>query len=163
WSVAYNGAEPVRADTLARFAERFAACGFRREAFFPAYGLAEATLKVSGGEPGGGASVARLSRSALETGPAEADRPGAEIVGSGRPGAATRVAIVDPASGSELREGQVGEIWVSGAGVARGYWNREFETEATFRARLPGHQGAFLRTGDLGFLRDGEVFVTGRL
>jgi len=163
WAVAYNGAEPVRAETLERFADRFSTCGFRRAAFYPAYGLAEATLKVSGGLPGGGPSLLHLSSTALERGRAEDDPAGRRLVGSGRPGAFTRVVVVEPETGLPVLESQVGEIWVSGPGVALGYWGRDEETERTFGARLPGESGPFLRTGDLGFLRDGEIFVAGRL
>jgi len=163
WAVAYNGAEPVRAETLERFAERFSACGFRRAAFYPAYGLAEATLKVSGGLPGAGPSLLQLSATALEAGRVEDDPAGRRLVGAGRPGASTRVVVVEPETGLPVLENQVGEIWVSGPGVALGYWGRDEETERTFGARLPGESGPFLRTGDLGFLRDGEIFVAGRL
>jgi amino acid adenylation domain-containing protein/non-ribosomal peptide synthase protein (TIGR01720 family) len=162
WAVAYNGAEPVRAETLERFAERFAPCGFRREAFYPAYGLAEATLKVSGGLPGNGPSVLHLSTMALEAGRAEEDPAGRRLVGSGPAGASTRAVVVEPETGLPLPENQVGEIWVSGPGVALGYWGRVEESERTFGARLPGERARFLRTGDLGFLRNGEIFVAGR-
>jgi amino acid adenylation domain-containing protein/non-ribosomal peptide synthase protein (TIGR01720 family) len=163
WTVAYNGAEPVRAETLERFAERFAACGFRRAAFYPAYGLAEATLKVSGGLPGGGPSILHLNTMALEAGRAEDDPAGRRLVGSGHPGASTQAVVVEAETGLPVPENQVGEIWVSGPGVALGYWGRDEETQQTFGARLPGGSARFLRTGDLGFLRNGEIFVAGRL
>ena len=163
WAVAYNGAEPVRAETLERFASRFAPCGFRRSAFYPAYGLAEATLKVSGGRRGEGPRILHLNRAALQAGRAADDDTGQALVGSGRPGAGTRAAIVDPLSGHRRAENEVGEIWVSGPSVALGYWSRSDETARSFGARIPGNRSRFLRTGDLGFLRDGEVFVTGRL
>ncbi|MFN8178108.1 MAG: non-ribosomal peptide synthase/polyketide synthase [bacterium] len=164
WDVAYDGAEPVRAATLDRFAERFAPCGLRREALSPAYGLAEATLKVSSGTRGGaGAVIVSVERSALEAGRVAVEEGGVALVGSGRVGHATVVRIVDAESGTSLGENAVGEIWVSGPSVALGYWNRPEESDATFRARLPGDDARYLRTGDLGFLRDGELFVTGRL
>jgi FkbH-like protein len=149
WRVAFNGAEPVRRETLERFAETFVACGFRRTAFHPAYGLAEATLKVT-----------------CPTGPREPEyleERGASRVGCGPAMMGTRVAIVSPDSLEPCAAGETGEIWVSGPGVARGYWGLPEETESTFRARLAGEPGtAWLRTGDLGLLRDGELFVTGR-
>ncbi len=162
WEVAFNGAEPVRAATLKRFAEAFAPAGFRRSAFLPCYGLAEATLLVSGSrrEPG----ILRLAAADLErNGVREAapEEPGRELVGCGEP--RQSVVVVDPKSGAPCPPDRVGELWVSGSGVAGGYWLREEETAATFGARLPGEEEPFLRTGDLGFVRDGEVFVTGRL
>ncbi|MFJ6725220.1 fatty acyl-AMP ligase [Streptomyces sp. NPDC091281] len=154
WQVAFNGAEPVRAATLRRFADTFAPAGFRRGALYPCYGLAEATLMVTGATPGAPPVL-------LETEPgAHAD---AAAVGCGRPGEDLTVVIADPERQEELPEGETGEIWVRGASVAKGYWRNTLATRETFRATLPGHEGRFLRTGDLGFLRDGELFVTGRL
>ena len=146
WRIAFDGSEPVRARTLAAFTEAFAPCGFRPEAFFPCYGLAEATLIVSG----------RRADSA----PTNGARP---VVGCGPAGLGIDVAIVDPERLEEVELETVGEIWVAGPSVARGYWNRPDLTAGTFGTRLPGRHGRFLRTGDLGFLRDGELFVTGRL
>ncbi|MEU0055748.1 fatty acyl-AMP ligase [Streptomyces sp. NPDC006334] len=152
WKVAFNGAEPVRAATLRRFTETFAPAGFRREAFYPCYGLAEATVMVTGG------TVA--ARPVLLE-PADGDTDGS-AVGCGRPGPGFTVVVADPDGPRELPEGEVGEIWVRGASVAKGYWRNTLATREHFRATLPGHEGRFLRTGDLGFLRDGELFVTGR-
>ena len=149
WELAFNGAEPIRPETLERFAAAFAECGFRREAFYPCYGLAEATLIVAGAKQGRTAPAVRTDN----------DR---RVAGSGLVLTEQRVAIVDPESGSELPAGQVGEIWVSGGSVAQGYWGKEEESERTFRARLATGEGPFLRTGDLGFVMDGELFVTGR-
>ncbi|HVF55637.1 MAG TPA: amino acid adenylation domain-containing protein, partial [Pyrinomonadaceae bacterium] len=168
WRVAYNGAEPVRAETLERFAETFAPCGFRWEAFYPAYGLAEATLKVSGGQAGGAPVLCTLRGNALEENrvvAAAGDEEGARtLVGSGTTALGTEVRVVRPESLSECQPGEVGEIWVKGPGVAAGYWNRPEESERTFRAYLGAtEEGPFLRTGDLGFVKDGELFVTGRL
>ncbi len=165
WEVAFNGAEPVHATTLERFAEEFAGCGFRRQAFYPAYGLAEASLKVTGGGKGSGAAVfdadpAALARNRV----APASGPNARrLVGCGRASRETRVELVDPETSVLSAPGAVGEVWVSGPGVAKGYWNRPEETEATFRARLAGDDTDFLRTGDLGFLHEGELFIAGRL
>ena len=145
WAVAYNGAEPVRADTLARFSAAFAGQGFRPEAFFPCYGLAESTLFVSGGPPG----RPRVARSP---------------VSSGRLAEGTRVVIVDLATRIACPPGSVGEVWTASASVAQGYWGRPQETSDTFEARLADTgEGPFLRTGDLGFLLDGELSITGRL
>ncbi|HKY32376.1 MAG TPA: fatty acyl-AMP ligase, partial [Candidatus Polarisedimenticolia bacterium] len=162
WDVAYNGAEPVRAETMERFAARFARCGFRRTSFYPAYGLAEATLKVSGGRRGAGPTLLRVDRRALEQRRAEPAEEGIDLAGCGRPGPGTRVAIVDPGGKRALPDGAVGEIWVAGPGVAAGYWNDPQAAEGAFGGRLPDDPSRWLRTGDLGFFRDGELFVAGR-
>ncbi|MGW1753613.1 fatty acyl-AMP ligase [Streptomyces mirabilis] len=158
WKVAFNGAEPVRAATLRRFAETFAPAGFRREALYPCYGLAEATLIVTGGSVDTPPTLAAAPGSERHVGAADA-----AAVGSGRPIPGTTVVIADPERREELPEGEVGEIWVSGAGVAKGYWRNALATRETFRATLKDRPDRFLRTGDLGFLREGELFVTGRL
>ncbi|WP_435174471.1 fatty acyl-AMP ligase [Actinacidiphila sp. bgisy145] len=152
WRVAFNGAEPVRAATLRRFTATFAPAGFRDDAHCPCYGLAEATLMVSGNAAGTPPVVA-----------AGDGGSGPEAVGSGRPGPDMTVVIVDPERGAELPDGETGEIWVRSASVAGGYWRNALATRAAFRATLPGREGRFLRTGDLGFLRDGELFIAGRL
>ncbi|MGD0290220.1 MAG: fatty acyl-AMP ligase [Candidatus Binataceae bacterium] len=168
WKLAYSGAEPVRADTLKRFAATFAACGFRSNSFYPCYGLAEATLMVSGGlvkdEPIlCTARMAALEHNRVEeSSAAEADVR--TLVGCGQAMADSRIAIVDPQSLIACGPDEVGEIWVSNASVTLGYWNRPAETALTFHAYLAETgAGPFLRTGDLGFLRGGELFVTGRL
>jgi len=167
WSVAFNGAEPVRSSSLDGFARAFAANGFRREAFYPCYGLAEATLLVTGGSVETEPRVAAFEAGALEAHrvvSAEKGSPGArELVSCGRPWLGQEVAIVDPAARRRAAAGEVGEIWVRGPSVARGYWRRPEANERIFRARLVGEEGEFLRTGDLGFVDAGEVFVTGRL
>ena len=172
WRVAFSGAEPVRPATLTRFAERFAPCGFQRCAFFPCYGLAEATLFVSGGEVEAPPRVERFEAAALEEGRAAtvaADAPGRDLVSCGRPPAGQEVVVVDPASRIRCPPGRVGEIWVAGANVAQGYWRRAEESDELFRSRLADEPraGPFLRTGDLGFVdgdldAGGELFVTGR-
>ncbi|MBT2418961.1 fatty acyl-AMP ligase [Streptomyces sp. ISL-22] len=158
WRVAANGAEPVRAATLRRFTGTFAPAGFRPEAHHPCYGLAEATLMVTGST----VRTAPTLLDAADTGP-HAGRADAAAVSCGRPGAGVTVVIADPERHEELPEGETGEIWVRGASVAKGYWRNALATRETFRATLTGHEGRFLRTGDLGFLRAGELFVTGRL
>ena len=176
WRVAFSGAEPVRAGTLERFAERFAPWGFSSEVFFPCYGLAEATLLVCGGGVEHRAASLSLDSAALEAhavkevsekegvetkGPREASR---RLVSCGRPASRQEVAIVDPETRRTCPQGRVGEIWVRGPSVAGGYWGRPELTEEVFQARLAGSgDGPFLRTGDLGFLRDGELYVTGRI
>ncbi|HWN45428.1 MAG TPA: amino acid adenylation domain-containing protein, partial [Thermoanaerobaculia bacterium] len=165
WELAFSGAEPVRAATLDRFAEAFAPCGFRRQAFYPCYGLAEATLIASGGLPGAGAVERVFEAEALENHRAVSAGVAAEgrrLVGNGQSLEDQRLAVVDPETGVPCAPGVVGEIWVAGPSVAQGYWNRTEETLATFGVRLAG-EGPFLRTGDLGFLEGGELFVTGRL
>ncbi|HEY9697897.1 MAG TPA: fatty acyl-AMP ligase [Trichocoleus sp.] len=168
WEVAFTGAEPVRAETLERFAEMFAPCGFRKEAFLPCYGMAETTLIVSGGKKGALPMQQHLDGAALEQNrivAAKGDREGnRSVVGCGHQLQETQIAIVDPESLTRTAENQVGEIWVSGASVAQGYWNRSEETQKSFRAYLADtNEGPFLRTGDLGFLLNGELFITGRI
>jgi acyl-CoA synthetase (AMP-forming)/AMP-acid ligase II len=162
WQVAYVGAEPVRHATLEAFAEHFAPCGFRRSAFLPCYGLAEATLFVTGRR---GATTVAIDPGELENGKAPPTETGAgpHLVGSGRPAAGTEVLIVDPECRLPGAEGRVGEIWVRGPQVTHGYWNNPEATAATFGARLHDGSGPFLRSGDLGFFHDGELFVTGRI
>jgi amino acid adenylation domain-containing protein len=162
WEVAFNGAEPVRADTLARFAAAFAPCGFRSEAFFPCYGLAEATLIVSGRRRPGPPHVVALRD--LDRGRAVAGQGGHPLVSCGTAGVGLTALIADPDSRMECPAESIGEIWVAGPSVAQGYWNRAEETRLCFQAELAGGGDGrrFLRTGDLGFVRGGELFVTGR-
>ncbi len=168
WEYAGNGAEPVHLDTLERFCAAFGPSGFRREALAPAYGLAEATLVVSSARKGEGPSHCWARSADLERHRVAEALPGERgaraAVSCGRPMPGRTVAVVDPATCRRCAPDEVGEIWVSDAGVARGYWGRPEETEQTFAARIEHEPGAgpFLRTGDLGFLRNGEVFVTGR-
>ncbi|MCC6491303.1 MAG: fatty acyl-AMP ligase, partial [Candidatus Hydrogenedentes bacterium] len=167
WRNATNGAEPVRADTLQRFAENFKSCGFRWDSMCPGYGLAEATLMVS--------TTAKLEPTFLKVVPAELElhrvveaKSSTEnarvLVGCGRTSLDTRVIIVDPETRLPCRPDRVGEIWISGTTVAPGYWNRPKETRETFGARLADTgEGPYLRTGDLGFVKDDILFVTGRI
>jgi acyl-CoA synthetase (AMP-forming)/AMP-acid ligase II len=168
WRVAFNGAEPVRAAVLDSFASSFAACGFRPEASYPCYGLAEGTLIVSGGDPAREPARITLSARALEANRAVPTEPDASdsvtLVSAGAPRPSVELAVVDPASQARCRPGAVGEIWLAGPSVAQGYWDRPAETAELFGARIAGEQGGpFLRTGDLGFVLDGELYVTGRL
>jgi amino acid adenylation domain-containing protein len=166
WSLAFSGAEPVRPATLEAFATAFAPAGFRRTALYPCYGLAEATLFVSGGDPAASPRSLSLQPEALAAHralPAAPGAPSAPLVGCGGATAGTTVRIVAPGTHMACPDGHVGEIWVAGAQVARGYWERPAETASTFGARLDGVDAPFLRTGDLGFVADGELYVTGRL
>ena len=197
WKVAFCSAEPVRAETLDRFAESFAECGFQAEAFYPCYGLAEATLLAAGGEGPGRPIVKHVERKALaenrlfaangngngnghakgngytnghanghRNGNAHANGNGRmqRLVSCGRALLGQQIVIADPQRRSRVPAGSVGEIWIKGKSVARGYWNRREENERVFAARLEGDDdGPFLRTGDLGFFADEELFVTGRL
>jgi acyl transferase domain-containing protein/acyl-CoA synthetase (AMP-forming)/AMP-acid ligase II/acyl carrier protein len=167
WRYAGNGAEPIHADTIERFLETFAPCGFRREAFSPAYGLAEATLVVSSSRVEEAAHILPARAADLEQNravrAAEGEKNIRSVVSCGKPMPGRTVVIAEPQTRRRCADGEVGEIWVSDAGVAEGYWGRPVETDETFHARIAGtDEGPFLRTGDLGFLLDGEVYVTGR-
>lgn len=144
--IAWNGAETVRPETLERFAETFRSCGFRREAFVPSYGLAEATLLVS---------------ATNRFGSALAQWEG--VASCGPPVRHQRVVIVDPERRTLCEPGEMGEVWVAGPCLAVGYWNRPDETAHDFGATLANGDGPFMRTGDLGFFRSGELFITSRL
>jgi len=168
WTVAYNGAEPIRADTLKRFAATFASCGFRPNFFYPCYGLAEATLIVSGGLVRDEPILCTTEVAALESNgvveTSDLQLSARTLVGCGHAMPDTRIVIVNPESLTACAHDEVGEIWISAPSVTQGYWNRPEETAVTFHAyRADTGEGPFLRTGDLGFLRDGELFVTGRL
>jgi acyl-CoA synthetase (AMP-forming)/AMP-acid ligase II len=167
WSVAFSGSETVRQSTIDEFHRTFSRCGFRRQAFRPAYGLAESTLLVTSTPPNQEPTTMTLDRSALRRGrvmQSVASPRSTPVVGCGSPQSTARIEIVDPATGRRCGVDEVGEIWVAGGSVARGYWRRAEETGSTFRAHLADTgEGPFLRTGDLGFLRNGELFVTGRI
>ncbi|MEG4588313.1 amino acid adenylation domain-containing protein [Microcoleus sp. MOSTC5] len=168
WRVAYNGAEPIHKETLERFTKAFEPCGFQADAFCPAYGMAETTLKIATVRSGTTPTFLPVDAGALENNQIvevlEGDRGARTLVGCGFPEFGTKVAIVNPESLTQCQPQEVGEIWVAGETVARGYWNRPEETEKTFQAYLSDtSEGPFLRTGDLGFLRDRELFITGRL
>jgi acyl-CoA synthetase (AMP-forming)/AMP-acid ligase II len=168
WEIAVCSAEPIRQRTMKRFTERFAPCGFRREAFFPCFGMAEATLMVTCNRPLTTPTTMAVDRVAAEQGRIQSvpvDTPrGMPLVGCGQPRGGTQVAIVDPATRLPVTADRVGEIWVAGPSVALGYWNRPELTRETFGARLADSgEGPFLRTGDLGFLRGDQLYVVGRL
>ncbi|MFO1518604.1 MAG: SDR family NAD(P)-dependent oxidoreductase [bacterium] len=168
WQLAFSGAEPVRAETLDRFADAFASCGFDRRAFYPCYGLAEGTLIVSGGVKDEPPLLRSLNKKELEKHRAREAREISQdsilLVSSGRNLPDQKIAIVDPQTLKACPEEEVGEIWVKGPSVAQGYWNRPDLTREVFASFLAEtKEGPFLRTGDLGFLKNGELFVTGRL
>ena len=167
WRVAFNGSEPVHTATLERFAEVFADVGFRRTALHPVYGLAEATLLAASEPPRQGPVVRYFSAAALEQNRATAEDapdsgPVRALVSCGRPWPGTEIAIVDPLSRSEAEPGRAGEIWIRGASVARGYWNRASETRVTFGLSTADGRGGFMRSGDIGAIADGRLFVLGR-
>lgn len=174
WEVAFTGAEPVRAETLEQFATTFEPCGFRREAFYPCYGMAETTLIVTGGGKRALPITCNIEKAALEQNRIvkhqEVQEGVQTIVGCGQSASDQKVVIVDPQSLTMCAPEQVGEIWVAGPSVAQGYWNQPEETEKIFHAYLAdtsvsdsATSVSFFRTGDLGFLQDGELFITGRL
>lgn len=173
WRVAFNGAEPIRATILDEFARAFAPCGFRREAFLPCYGMAEATLMVSAGPAHEAPVVLPVDGEALEKRQRvmrtlASDANARSLVGCGTPNPGAllgqQVLIVNPKTATRCQPHEIGEIWVAGPHVAKGYWNRSEVSRETFDAHLADTgQGPFLRTGDLGFLRNGELLVTGRL
>ena len=168
WRVAFCGAEPIREDTIQQFTSAFAGCGFRPDSFTPAYGLAEATLLVSAKPEGRRHSVYHLHRADLEqdrvTEVGSRDVAARKFVGSGQIPPDFQVVIANPATLTRRPDTTTGEIWVSNASVTLGYWQRPQETQATFQAYLADTgEGPFLRTGDLGFIKNGEIVITGRL
>lgn len=168
WTIAFNGAEPVRANVLKAFTRRFAPYGFRHRAHYPCYGMAEASLIVTGGQAQAEPIIRAFDRSALveqRVVPLPTHDPQAqELVGCGQVIDGEEVLIVHPETRKLMPENEIGEIWVSSPSVGLGYWNKPDESERTFRAALNPDDGRrFLRTGDLGFMDRGELFVTGRL
>ena len=167
WALAFVGAEPVDPAVLERFTTAFAPCGFNPDAFYPCYGLSEATLMVSGPRRGGGATVGTFNEAALaenrvESVPDKA-RQARRLVACGSPVGDLRMVIADPHTCAEVAPGRVGEIWVTGGSIGQGYWHKGDQTRDAFAACLADTgEGPFLRTGDLGFLRDGQLYITGR-
>jgi len=169
WKVAFNGAEPVRAETVNRFAATFSPYGFDSNSIQPAYGMAEATLLISTGRRGAGPVTLALSRDALQrhiaiSPPRSGDAH--TLVGCGGSLAGERVAIVEPETLTRLGVGLIGEVWAAGPHVAKGYWRNREATDLVFGARIEGDDAerCWLRTGDLGFLdSNGELYITGRI
>ncbi len=165
WEVAFCGAEPVRAHTIDRFVEAFAPYGLRREALYPCYGMAEATLLVAGGQRSAPPVVLDVRPDSLEVGtiePALPGEPARSLVGSGQVIDNHRLVVVDPQTRMPLPSRQVGEIWIAGASVASGLWGLPEESHSRLAATLADGSGPYLRSGDLGFLDEGDLFVTGR-
>ncbi len=180
WAIAVNGAEPILADTLNRFAKTFAPAGFNPQAFCPAYGMAETTVMVTMSGRMAPPVIQTVQRTALEQNRIEPvpieSAESRTIVGCGQMVADHPIAIVNPDTLKRCKANEVGEIWVAGDSVAKGYWNRKEQTEQTFQAYIDGSaeepieettekptEGPFLRTGDLGFVQNQELFITGRL
>ena len=168
WEVAFNGAEPIYHKSLDQFADYFAPCGFKREAFLPCYGLAEATLMVVGAPKARSPLIKNLINSGLEQNQVivspEKREDTRTLVSCGKNIPDHKIRIVNAKTLALCPANEVGEIWVSGPSVANGYWNKPFETESTFGAMLSNNkEGPFLRTGDFGFLHEGELYITGRL
>lgn len=168
WRVAFNGAEPIRPDILERFTKKFEPYGFRHESHYPCYGMAETTLIVTGGNPDLVPLIEHFDSEELSHHQVKSAEPGSandkRMVSCGRLLLNEELVVVDPEKQIRLDENKIGEIWVRSDSVGRGYWNKEAETKATFQAEIVDDPGThYLRTGDLGFLHNGELFVTGRL
>ena len=167
WSVAFVGAEAVQAETLARFTEAFAPCGFNPASFYPCYGLAEATLMVTGPKSGAGATTRAFRDDALAQNrvePLPDNTPNARrLVGCGAPVSSAAIVIIDAETLAPIAPDRVGEIWVGGESVGQGYWCDPKKTAAKFHARRSDTgEGPFLRTGDLGFVHENQLYITGR-
>ncbi len=168
WESAYSGSEPVRRNTLESFTAKFAPYGFRAHSFYPCYGMAESTLMISGGriqeKPIYCTTATEALAQKLVVQTSEDHQNVRHIVGCGQAWLNTRIVIAEPDSLQQCTSEQIGEIWVSGESVAQGYWNQPELSEIAFGAYLADtNERPFLRTGDLGFLRDGELFITGRM
>ncbi len=168
WRLAFCGAEPIKLETLQDFATAFSASGFRQDAYYPCYGMAEVTLLVTGGRGPAEPKVLFIDRGQLANHkaiPVESSHELAQaVVGCGVSLDGQTIRIVEPRTRQVLPDGDVGEIWVRGGSVACGYWNQEDLNQETFRATLADEEPEeFLRTGDLGFIWEENIFVTGRL
>jgi acyl-CoA synthetase (AMP-forming)/AMP-acid ligase II/acyl carrier protein len=168
WRLAFCGAEPIRSETLTHFAEAFREAGFRMKAFYPCYGLAETTLLAAGPDHEQEPRILAVNRAALAEHNVvpECGEPAAmvqRLVGCGQPIPGHSIVIADAATLEECPDGEVGEILIQGPSVTQGYWDRPKETEEVFGAHVEGREGRYLRTGDLGFFRDSELYVTGRV
>lgn len=167
WDVAFCGAEPISHETLRAFAQRFAPAGFREHALLPCYGMAEATLMVSGKPYRERSRSMHVDGEALAKGqvrPLAAGATGGRaVVSCGVVHESLDLRVVDPVIGIERAQGEIGELWVSGPSVAQGYWRQVEGTQRTFGQQLPGREGDYLRTGDLGFVDGDQLYVIGRL
>jgi acyl-CoA synthetase (AMP-forming)/AMP-acid ligase II/acyl carrier protein len=168
WRLAFCGAEPIRAETFQLFADALRPCGFQSKSLYPCYGLAESTLLAAGPDFHNEPTVLTVNRQALSNHRAvvacgEPEEMTQKLVGCGHAMPGHTLLLVDPATNKICDADEVGEILIQGPSVAGGYWNRADENENEFRASVPGYEGRFLRTGDLGFQHDGELYVTGRV
>lgn len=166
WRIAFNGAEPIRADTLRRFAKTFEKYNFRAEQLHPCYGMAEATLMVSAGRVGLPPETRLLDRDALAANRVvftTKDRPHVEVVASGAPRPEIDIRTVNIETKTEAGPDEIGEIWLAGPTMSKGYWNRPEENVEKFGAKLPNSDTQYFRTGDTGFIRDGLHFIVGRI
>ncbi|MDQ3193991.1 MAG: fatty acyl-AMP ligase, partial [Bacteroidota bacterium] len=168
WTVAMNAAEPVRAETITRFVDYFKECGFQLKHFSPGYGLAEGTLILTTTFKDDLPAMKRFDDGSMERNnyakEAEANDFDSKIhVGHSHSIEDTKISIVNPVTLIECKDGEVGEVWASGVSIAQGYWKREDATTETFKASIADtNEGPFMRTGDLGFIRDNELYITGR-
>ncbi len=167
WQSAYTGAEPIRRSTLEQFTNKFQPLGFKSKFFYPCYGMAESTLMISGGSVDAEPVYTAIAASALAQKQVvtvtDSDPNAKHFVGVGKAWLDTKIAIADPDTHTECPSDRIGEIWVSGGSVALGYWQNSEATKATFQAKLASNPAYWLRTGDLGFVNGGELFITGRL
>jgi len=168
WEVAFTGAEPVRAETLERFSKLYQPCGFKKEAFYPCYGMAEATLFITGVDATEYPTITYLDKKALtedQVIEVTSEHPHAKsTVSCGHTWLGDEMIIVDPETKFKCPPDKVGEIWAKGAGIAKGYFQREEHSAETFQATLADNPNkTYLRTGDLGFIKDGELYITGRI
>jgi acyl-CoA synthetase (AMP-forming)/AMP-acid ligase II len=168
WRIAFNGAEPVRPATLDRFADAFRECGFQREALTPGFGMAEATLFIAGGPINQAPIYYQIDAAAFAQNrvvPAKAGETAVTAVACGRfDWLDQQLIIVNPDTLRECAPDEVGEIWLAGSHIARGYWNKTAETEAAFLAyTADSGAGPFMRTGDLGFVHEGQLYIGGRI
>ncbi len=164
WCSAYIGAEPVRLKTLDKFYQRFKSAGFQKKSLLPLYGLSESTLMVSGVEPNVGIATHKPMNSSKKSLSSSNLNIQNELVSCGIPIGDQKVTIVEPVSCTVLPEGKIGEVWLTGSNLAMGYWRNEKETNRVFKAQLKGKTSKqYFRTGDLGFIREGELYITGRI
>ena len=167
WRIAFSGAEPVLARTLQAFSNRFASCGFSAQSFYPCYGLAEATLLAAGGAGPAEPTVLHVDRNSLAEGRVRVDRSGSrqaqKLVSCGSAVHRTQLVLVDPQTHRVLADTEVGEIWLRGESISQGYWNRGQANSGLFDARLADGESGFCRSGDLGFVHRGNLYLTGRI
>ncbi|MCP4137564.1 MAG: fatty acyl-AMP ligase [bacterium] len=166
WSVAFNGAEPVRHDTIERFSKTFSSCGYQPETTYPCYGLAEGTLIVSGGDKQCSPVIKEVDSEALKsnrvTSPVQ-EQNSKRLVSCGYLLGDGKTVVVNPETGIQCKENEIGEIRIKSGSVAKGYWKKPEETKKVFMSYLANAEGPFLKTGDLGFIHNNELYITGRV